>query len=41
VLGNVLATPLATMWEGRAAGEARERSRLLRVCGNGPVTCLP
>jgi hypothetical protein len=40
ILGNVTETPLATLFRGPAAAEARERSRLARICGAGPVTCL-
>jgi MoaA/NifB/PqqE/SkfB family radical SAM enzyme len=41
VLGNVVATPLRDLWNAPAAQEARERSRLARVCGPvGPVTCV-
>lgn len=41
VLGNVLAAPLRELWNAPAAIEARERSRLARVCGPaGPVTCV-
>lgn len=39
IVGNVTQTPLATLWNEDAARELRDRSRLARLCGAGPVTC--
>jgi len=40
IVGNVTQTPLASLWNEDAARESRDRSRLARLCGAGPVTCL-
>ena len=41
IAGNVTSVPLAELWNGEAAVQARERARLTRLCGPaGPVTCL-
>jgi hypothetical protein len=38
VVGNVTRAPLAEIWNARDAVQARERSRLARICGpSGPV----
>jgi MoaA/NifB/PqqE/SkfB family radical SAM enzyme len=41
VLGNVTRAPLAELWNGPEARDARERSQRARLCGAGPVVCLP
>ncbi|HQK19641.1 MAG TPA: alpha-amylase family glycosyl hydrolase, partial [Polyangiaceae bacterium] len=40
VIGNVMAEPLTMLWNGSVAQSERMRSRLERICGDGPVTCL-
>lgn len=40
MLGNVTESPLVALWSGPEAAACRERSRLERICGAGPVTCL-
>lgn len=40
VLGNVMAETLVELWNGAVARSERVRSRLERLCGSGPVTCL-
>jgi cyclomaltodextrinase / maltogenic alpha-amylase / neopullulanase len=41
IVGNVTRAPLAELWNGAAAVEARERMKLSRLCGpSGPVTCI-
>lgn len=40
VLGNVMAEPLAVLWNGPVARSERIRSRNERLCEGGPVTCL-
>ena len=42
IVGNVTSSPLAGLWNAPAAIEARDRSKLSRLCGpGGPVTCVP
>lgn len=40
VLGNVVVTPVARLWNAPDAQGARDRSRGARICGAGPVVCL-
>lgn len=40
VLGNVSEKPLAILWNGSVAQEAREHAMAARPCKKGPVTCI-
>jgi len=40
ILGNVAETPLALLWNGPVAREAREQAMASRPCKKGPVTCM-
>jgi len=40
IVGNVTSAPLRALWNAPTAMALRERSRLARVCGAGPVTCV-
>lgn len=41
VIGNLAEGSLVSMWNSRAAQSARQRAIRGRLCGGGPVTCLP